>query len=54
MKSWLTIQEQKFLVCLIFLLLTGMAVKAYRSAHPRRAGGQVEKYAPAVNAELDR
>lgn len=40
---WLTKQEQ-FVICLIAgLLLTGIAVKYYRAAHPPAASGQPAK-----------
>jgi hypothetical protein len=32
--NWLTKQEQLFLCIVLGLLLTGWAVKAYRTAHP--------------------
>lgn len=41
--NWLTKQEQ-FVVCLIVgLLLTGLAVKYYRTAHPPMTGSQPAK-----------
>ena len=41
--NWLTKQEQ-FVICLIIgLLLTGLAVKYYRTAHPPVTGSQLAK-----------
>lgn len=34
----LTVREQKVLVLVIFLLLTGLAVKSYRTAHSFHSG----------------
>jgi hypothetical protein len=39
----LTKQEQLFLIIVLGLLLTGMAVKSYRTAHPAAATVQEAK-----------
>jgi len=38
--NWLTRQEQKVILLVIGLLLTGLAVKYYRAAHPAPVPGQ--------------
>ena len=41
--SWLT-QPEKLIICLVLgLLLTGLAVKYYRAAHPATIAGQPAK-----------
>lgn len=41
--NWLTKQEQ-FIICLVIgLLMTGLAVKYYRAAHPPAASSQPAK-----------
>ena len=41
--NWLTKQEQRVLIVVMGLLLTGWAVKAYRAAHPPAAAVQPAK-----------
>jgi hypothetical protein len=38
--KWLTKQEQLVLCIVVGLLLTGLAVKYYRTAHPSATAGQ--------------
>jgi hypothetical protein len=41
--NWLTKQEQLVICIVISLLLTGLAVKYYRAAHPPAIAGQPAK-----------
>ena len=41
--NWLTKQEQLVLCAIIALLLTGLAVKYYRTAHPTTVTSQSAK-----------
>ena len=41
--KYLTKEQQKVLCVILFLLLVGLAVKTWRTAHPPKQAGQTQK-----------
>ena len=41
--KYLTKEQQKVLCVILLLLLVGLAVKTWRTAHPAKQAGQVQK-----------